>query len=755
MREREYVEHPLLKPKSIEARLYQQVIAARASSRNSMIVLPTGLGKTAISIMIMGHRLQKFPRGRALMLAPTRPLAIQHHREIRKAMALEEGDIHLVTGKITPEKRRAIWEAGKAFSATPQTVENDLINNRLDLTDFVILIFDEAHRAIGDYPYTAIAREYTMKASNPLTLALTASPGSNKEKIAEIVRALRIEHIEARTRDSPDVRGYVAGLKTTYLKVELRDDHKRAVDLLRSFLNRVMDELKVEGHLRGVRSRGIGLKNLLGLKTDLVAAGDREAVAKTAVAIKLYHLINLLETQGPRPALGYLEKLRKLHRRAWSDTMVLEDPGVIKVEAWLKSLPKNVVHPKVETLKDIMEGEISKGRPKKVIVFANYRKTAESLLEHLSDLKGVRPSLFVGQANREGMRGMSQEEQKRALDQFTNAEYNALIATSIGEEGLDVPEVDLVVFYDAVPSVIRQVQRRGRTARGRPGRVTVLLAGSREESFYWSTVHKEKKMFKALDEIKRDLEGVRLETTAIPAKKGGITSLDPGDGSRRAPEAVVKVDVRELGSGAVRALASFSDIKISVFRLKVGDYLVSDRMVVERKTVDDLAASIVDGRMFEQVRKLKGAYDRPILLIEGEEPYRARKRAVSPRSLMGLVATLAAGGTSILWARDSSQSAEMIRLLALQEQKERKRYPTVKMAPPKDEMRLVERVLATIPGIGVLTAYRILAKLKTLRRVFSASREDLMKVEGVGPSLAKNIVRFSNLAYDRAEEAEG
>ena len=110
-----------------------------------------------------------------------------------------------------------------------------------------------------------------------------------------------------------------------------------------------------------------------------------------------------------------------------------------------------------------------------VLIFTQYRDTARRIVEVLSE-NGIKASRFVGQAKRRGDVGMKQDEQTSVLDSFRNGEFNILVATSIAEEGLDIPEVDLVIFYEPIPSDIRYIQRKGRTGRKSAGSVVILQA---------------------------------------------------------------------------------------------------------------------------------------------------------------------------------------------------------------------------------------------------------------------------------------
>ena len=131
----------------------------------------------------------------------------------------------------------------------------------------------------------------------------------------------------------------------------------------------------------------------------------------------------------------------------------------------------------------------------KFIIFSEIRHTASLIVEKLDKVNGAKPVRFVGQGSREGDKGMTQKQQKAILDQFRNGDYNILVATSVGEEGLDIPSTDAVIFYEPVSSAIRLIQRRGRTGRNRPGEVFIFVTlGSRDEAALWSSRGKEQQM---------------------------------------------------------------------------------------------------------------------------------------------------------------------------------------------------------------------------------------------------------------------
>src|SRR5437016_265200 len=143
----------------------------------------------------------------------------------------------------------------------------------------------------------------------------------------------------------------------------------------------------------------------------------------------------------------------------------------------------------------------------KVIVFAHYRETADRVTQELARIPGLRPVRFVGQASHGKDIGLSQKEQVEILEKFKAVEVNVIVATSIGEEGLDIPQVDLVVFYEPVPSEIRTIQRRGRTGRSAAGRVIMLVTkDTRDEAYLYSARRKERKMHVELDRLRKELK---------------------------------------------------------------------------------------------------------------------------------------------------------------------------------------------------------------------------------------------------------
>ncbi|AFK21638.1 DEAD/DEAH box helicase [Pyrococcus sp. ST04] len=753
-----YLRRDLLQP-----RVYQEVIYAKCKDRNCLIVLPTGLGKTIIAMMIADYRLRKYG-GKVLMLAPTKPLVLQHAETFRKFFALPSDKIVALTGETSPNERAKAWAKAKVIIATPQTIENDILVGRISLEDVVLLIFDEAHRAVGNYAYVYIAKEYRTQAKNPLVIGLTASPGSTPEKIMEVLDNLGIEHIEYRSENSPDVKPYVQGIKFEWIKVELPELYKEVRKLLREMLKDALRPL-AEAGLIDSASPDIPKKEVLKagqIINEEMAKGNhdlRKLLLFHAMALKLHHAIELLETQGLSALRVYLKKLyeeaksgsTKASKELFADKRMKKAISLL-----VQAREIGLDHPKLDKLKDLIKDQLKKKPSSKIIVFTNYRETSKKIVEELSR-EGIKSKRFVGQATKENDKGMSQREQKLVLDEFSRGEFNVLVATSVGEEGLDVPEVDLVVFYEPVPSAIRSIQRRGRTGRHRPGRVVILMAkGTRDEAYYWSSRQKEKVMQETIRKVSQMVKKQRQTSLESFVKKQEEKRtleawLEKRSEEKSITEKIEKrgvrivVDTRELRSEVVKRLKMLG-VSLEFKTLDVGDYIVSEDVAIERKSANDFIQSIIDGRLFDQVKRLKDAYSRPIIIIEGQL-YGIRN--VHPNAIRGAIAAVTVDfGVPVIFSSTPEETAQYIYLIAKREQEEKEK--DVRIRSEKKALTLAERqrlIVEGLPHVSATLAKRLLRHFGSVERVFTASVPELMKVEGIGEKIAKEIRKVITAPY--------
>jgi Fanconi anemia group M protein len=504
---------------AIVPREYQTKIASSALKSNTLVVLPTGLGKTMVALLVSDARLQSGDSAKILFLAPTKPLADQHYNTFRGMLDYPDPSFSLLTGDIAPEKRQEVWSEARLIFATPETVLNDLNSGRASLRDFVLVVFDEAHRCVKEYAYTEIARQYVKQAEDQLILGLTASPGGSEERIKDVMRNLFIERVEARTESDEDVRPYVEETEIQTIRVALPPAYVQVADQLRQLYSEKLAKLRRFGFLR---FKGVTKKMLLQSRIEILQkmkGSNRRmylfgALFVQSQAVMILHAIELIETQGAPTLNRYLTKFREDPEQGRAGKALMKDERWVEVEARAGDLCV-VEHPKMEKLRSLL-GEQMAGKPNsRIIVFTQYRDTIELILSAIAALGGVTAEKFVGQATRSATDvGLKQREQAEVLGRFRDGAFNVLVSSRIGEEGLHVPDVDLVVFYEAVPSEIRSIQRRGRTGRTMPGRVVILLAeGTIDEAYFRTTAYKEKRM-RSLIEGEREIDLGELQADA-------------------------------------------------------------------------------------------------------------------------------------------------------------------------------------------------------------------------------------------------
>ncbi len=503
-----FVTHELLRRGAVEERTYQGNIARACLERSTLVVLPTGMGKTVIAAMVIAEILRR-RGGTILFLAPTKPLVEQHAASLREILVVER--ITVFTGEVTaPEDRELLWRENKIVVSTPQVIRNDLRTERISLEDVSLIVFDEAHRAVGDYAYVDVAAAYK-EIPDRLALGMTASPGSSAEKILEVCSNLGITAVEIRTEYDADVVPYVHDLDIQRIPVEAPAVAKEIRGLLQTVHDEQVERLKKIGFLQGKPKPS--MKDVLAAGDEIrkrLDAGEKDgrlygAMTAIAIAMKANHALTLAETQSMSALRSYLEEM-EAHSDSRADTQFVKHA---KFQEALKLAGEtDVEHPKIKKAVSVVLDQFRTKPDSKVIVFTHYREMADLMTRELARIHpDIKPARFVGQASRGEDEGLTQKEQVAILDRFRSGEVNVIVATSIGEEGLDIPQVDLVVFYEPVPSEIRTIQRRGRTGRSAAGRVVMLVTtDTRDEAFLYSARRKERKMHQELDRLRRELK---------------------------------------------------------------------------------------------------------------------------------------------------------------------------------------------------------------------------------------------------------
>ncbi|MBI5698026.1 MAG: DEAD/DEAH box helicase, partial [Thaumarchaeota archaeon] len=428
-------------------------------------------------------------KGGVLFLAPIRVLTNQHYEFLKNNLNLD--DIALLTGEDTLPKRKKLW-GNSEICATPEITKNDLDRQIVSEDKFSLVIFDEAHRTVGDYAYSSIANRFAGK--NVRIVGMTATLPSEKEKATEIITTLRIASVAQRTEESPDVTPYIQKTNTNWIKVELPQEMKEIQYYLRKALEVRHNELTRCG-LR--LSANVSLSQLLRAR-DFVIRQNRRAAKPLFTAIRLHYALNILESHGVTSFLRFCDRTREKKGAGMKD-LFENDSNFIRALAFAHDAQKKgIEHSKITKL-----AEIVKSLSGRAIVFTSYRDSVEIIHDKLTNL-GISAGFLIGKA---GETGLKQKEQIETVQKFRDGGYQVLIATRVGEEGLDISEVNDVIFFDNVPSSIRFVQRKGRTGRKAAGNLTVLIAkGTIDEAYYWVGQRKMKAAQSMGDKLTKDLE---------------------------------------------------------------------------------------------------------------------------------------------------------------------------------------------------------------------------------------------------------
>ena len=757
-----YINHPLIKENSIESRLYQQILAGDVLKKgNTMVVAPTALGKTIVAILVAADRLYKVKNSKVLVLAPSKPLAIQHESSFKEFLTLPCTSI---TGAVKTDERVKRWEESRIICATPQTVESDLLNGRYDLSSVSLIVFDECHHGVGSYSYVYLASRYVQESKFNLILGLTASPGSDKAKIKEVCQNLYIQSIVVKTEDDSDVKPYFNPVEIDWVRVKMSEE----LEKIKTHIDKALKvRLKALKNMGVIRTVSVGKRDILSARAKIqgeiarTTNPDKElfrAISILSAVINIQHSQELIETQGVSTFNKYVGRLRKKNTKA-AKSLMWDDNFARAIKLANEAEKHGWEHPKLRELTKILKKELASfdGQTKlqstrftdnedeassKIIVFTQYRDTLEMIHQKL-EKEGIKSAKFFGQATKDGEKGLTQKQQKAIIKSFRMGEYDVLLSTSVAEEGIDIPAVDLVILYEPVPSEVRMIQRRGRTGRKRTGRVKVLITnGTRDEAYYWSSVNKEISMKNQL--IDPDvLEELNASALLRMENEKNVKVIERPKKENDFP--VVYADSREGNSKVIRHLTEM-EMDVKVQSMAVADYQVSDEVAIERKTAKDFVDSIIDKRLFKQARELSEEFKKPILILEGDDLYGGM---VNANAIRGSIASIALDfGISIIPTRNAQDTAAMIKRIAIREQNG-ERTP-VQVRTDKKPVSLLEQqlfIVESLPNIGPVNAKNLLEHFGSVANIINASEKELQEVEGIGNKTAENIKKVIDSKY--------
>ena len=337
--------------------------------------------------------------------------------------------------------------------------------------------------------------------------------------------------------------------------------------------------------------------------------------------------------------------------------------------------------------------------------------------------------------------GFSQKEQKEILEKFRNGEFTVLVATSVAEEGLDIPKVDEVIFYEPIPSAIRAIQRRGRTGRLEKGEVTILITqGTRDEVYRWASHHKEKRMYRNLDKLKSD-----FILTSSPDQEKPVS---PTLNQYIAEDKIVAIlaDHREKNNRIVKELINLG-VSVRTAQLNSADYVLSGKVGVELKAVPDFVNSIVDGRILGQIKDLRANFEKAVLIIEGEEDiYSIRK--VHGNAIRGMLSAVVLDfKVPILYTKNPQDTAALLAVMAKREQDGTRDFSYHERKPLSSKEQQ-EFVVSSLPTIGVVNARNLLAKFNSIKNLINSTKEELMQIDGIGEKTAEKLLKLFEEKYD-------
>jgi len=751
-----YIQHNFIQPDAVEFREYQINIASSAEKQNTLVVLPTGLGKTIIALFLIAKKLKNKDK-KILFLAPTKPLVTQHAKTLTEFLTISEDHISIFTGEVSPEKRKKQWDESRIIVSTPQVIENDLLSHRISLTDVSFIIFDEAHHAMGKYAYVFIAEMYQKQSLSHHILGITASPGREMDKILNVCANLFIENVEIRTKYDADVKPYVHDLHIAWKQVAVPADFSYAVNLFKKALKK---RLKFLHDLQLIESSSISKiskKKLIDAqKTIQIEIRSRtnppktlyQAAAMQSEALKLLYGQELLETQGVESVKRYFNRIRKeagSKSGSKSAKNLMTDTSVIEVLAYLNTM--NSEHPKLQTVKDIVRNQIKVSPASRIIIFTHFRDTAAMVTDMLSSVEKVRPVRFVGQSGKADDKGLTQKQQTQIVQDFKKGQYNVLIATSVAEEGLDIPSTDLVVFYEPIPSEIRNIQRRGRTARKMPGSIIILITkGTADEGYYWASKRRERQMRTDLELLRSKLDKEFESAQHLKQRKEKKPQRTLREYEPKKSKVIIAVDHREYRSSVVRSLSQ-KGVAVNSKQLDVADYVLSSRIGVERKQVDDFLNSLINGKLFQQVQRLRQAYPRPLLIIEGTGLL--TKRNINPHAIFGsFISIIVDYGVSIITTENADDTADLLFVTAKREQRKKNKEVAVRGDKPSLSFSQQQRfIVEGFPQVSSVIAKRLLHHFGSVRALVNASEEELQEVDGVGKKIAAAIFEILNKEY--------
>lgn len=216
------------------------------------------------------------------------------------------------------------------------------------------------------------------------------------------------------------------------------------------------------------------------------------------------------------------------------------------------------------------------------------------------------------------------------------------------------------------------------------------------------------------------------------------------------PQIIVLADAKEANSIVAGRLRDLG-VQIKCVELEIGDYVLSGRVAVKRKTANDFVQSVLDGQLFNQTGKLRLNFERAVVLIEGD--VYSTRLPIPREAIDGALSVLVTvEGVSVLYVRNPSACADLIFRMAKHAQQgldHEVAFRRGKVAPGKEEaLFCIEGVV----GVGPATARRLLVRFRSIHAFMNASKQELMAVSGIGATKAERIYQSIHWQMSEVDE---
>ena len=373
------VVHPLLK-EGVDARGYQLRSLERILSFSSLMVMPTGFGKTAVEWMAMAEFLRNGSQ-KIVLIAPTTGLVDQQRTMAIERLNIDPDRIVAYTGETGPDKRKAIWDQATVVMATPQVIRNDAMSGVIDLATVDLLILDEAHHATGNHAYAQVGNLYQRTHSSGRVLAATASPGSTLRNINEVRTNLNAHNLDLCKRTDPLLSAYDVDMKIHTHPLDLPESLTTLIAPLRGHFNEEVAHLQRQGFIP--KKEYIGSSDIERAQQSASRAIQQrdvrgyDAARRVADLRRLHILMNLMQTQGTKVAQAFLNRAEEEGRSGRKTNRMLALPVVHQLRLALNDLEE--LHPKGGLVEALVTKELVEKPDGKVLIFTEYRDSVARL----------------------------------------------------------------------------------------------------------------------------------------------------------------------------------------------------------------------------------------------------------------------------------------------------------------------------------------------------------------------------------------